>query len=231
MKIPLRSWVLPLKMFTKMFFVLLAGALASRCVFSVPWSSVNASAGMNFVNQDIKFPRFQDSVAVDVMQEDVVFRVDGASLQALRIATDDYLSAVGGKVCGKSLPALRYRIVRKMAVFFVSVEEDPALCGVNAVALDSGARYAIGLDGHILRRLFDGEPDGTETGETRGASTEEDGGVSSPPGTSRLFEQIKDDPARWAVPQGLLDGGISPAVQSVPALPAASKDGGSSTVP
>ncbi|MBJ6760535.1 hypothetical protein JGU66_07150 [Myxococcaceae bacterium JPH2] len=79
--------------------------------------------------------------------------------------------------CANRMEAQTYRVIRKGDVIFIFIEENLAACGRRFPAMDSGAKYAIGTDGRILRRIVDGldEDDATWFAGTHG-----DGGTVSP---------------------------------------------------
>jgi hypothetical protein len=91
--------------------------------------------------------------------------IDGATLRALKVATNDFFPSRGApRACIDSPEAYRYYSVRRGEVIYVALLQDPGSCGRAYSSLDSGARYAISVDGRILRRLLDGEPDSLEDG-------------------------------------------------------------------
>lgn len=88
--------------------------------------------------------------------------VDGATLQALRLAADDFIPpSSDARACAATQASHLYRYMRRGDIIFVEIERDPAACGGQGHALDGAGRYAISKDGRILRRVLDG--DGTNT--------------------------------------------------------------------
>jgi hypothetical protein len=86
--------------------------------------------------------------------------MDGPTFRALRVAADDFFPAWGPpRACIDTPEAYRYHSVRRGEIIYVAILQDPSYCGRTYSSLDSGARYAISIDGRILRRLLDGEPD------------------------------------------------------------------------
>lgn len=86
--------------------------------------------------------------------------IDGPALRALKVAADDFFPAWGPpRACIDTPEAYRYYSVRRGEIIYVAILLDPSYCGRAFPPLDSGARYAIGIDGRILRRLLDGEAD------------------------------------------------------------------------
>jgi hypothetical protein len=85
--------------------------------------------------------------------------IDGSTLKAIKVAADDFFSAYVPRACIDTPEAHRYYAVRRGETIYVAIVQDPAYCGRAYHSLDSGVRYAISVDGRILRRLLDGEPD------------------------------------------------------------------------
>lgn len=151
-------------------------------------------------DRSIKMPRFDASTRVDLV-------VDGATLQALRLAADDFLPpSTKPRPCSSTQTAHDYEVSREGDVIFVRISENPAHCGKQFGALDGAVRYAISMDGRILRRVFDGEPDGVEP---------DDGGMARervilpvrPDGGPILDSSVHWD---WSLtPPWLVDGGVS----------------------
>lgn len=104
----------------------------------------------------------QDS-SIQMLSYDSIFAgtpIDGSMLKALKIAADNFFSARGtARACIDTPEAHRYYAVRSGEIIYVAIVQDPAYCGRAYHSLDSGVRYAISVDGRILRRLLDGEPD------------------------------------------------------------------------
>lgn len=110
--------------------------------------------------------------------------LDGPTLQAMRVAADDFASRPGPRVaCEDSQFAYVFRAFRQGDIIFVRISHSPNAQCPHSV-LDGGAVYAIRLDGRILRRLPDGYPDPAEPppGAWRGERLLEDGGLALPPG-------------------------------------------------
>src|SRR5687767_9070892 len=73
--------------------------------------------------------------------------VDGPTLQAIRVAADDFRPRPGpGITCRRSQFGYRFNALRRGDIIFVEVEQDTEQCGGN-LHLHGSARYAIGLDG------------------------------------------------------------------------------------
>ncbi|MFL5344128.1 MAG: hypothetical protein ACJ8AT_05010 [Hyalangium sp.] len=86
--------------------------------------------------------------------------IDGPTLRALQVAADDFFPSWSlPRACIDTPEAHRYYAVRRGEIIYVAILQDPGYCGRAYSSLDSGVRYAISVDGRILRRLLDGEPD------------------------------------------------------------------------
>jgi hypothetical protein len=106
--------------------------------------------------------------------------IDGPSLRALKVAAEDFFPAGGApRACIDTPEAYRYFSVRHGEIIYVAILQDPSHCGRAYTSLDSGVRYAIHIDGRILRRLLDGEPelDTVEDGGSKPAFL--DGGATA----------------------------------------------------
>jgi hypothetical protein len=142
-------------------------------------------------DKSIVFPPFfeQDAVGVEGVRGKP-YELDGETLRALSIAANDFLpSHIQDPACWNKQEAQFYRVIRQGDIFFVSIRENPAHCGLSSPALDSGAKYAISADGRILRRVLDGQP------EEPGLSVNFDGGprgVPARPGVPPGYDAIWD---------------------------------------
>jgi hypothetical protein len=117
-------------------------------------------------------------------------------------------------------------VSREGDIIFVRISENPERCGGKYHGLDGAVRYAISKDGRILRRVFDGEPDGVEP---------DDGGwplesvilpVRPDGGGPILDSSVHWD---WSLtPPWLVDGGVPGPDSGADAGPLASpeEDGG-----
>ena len=163
----------------------------------------------------ILFPDFPERDVVDVGTPGQPYQLDGEMLRAVMIAANDFLPP-GSKdtSCRNKQEAQRYRVIRQGNIVFVHIYEDHAYCGRSYPALDSGAKYAISLDGRILRRVSDGQPEQAVDVEPT------DGGprkTRAEPGVAPALDGIWNDPSRpW--PPGFQDGGSAegPADASAP---------------
>ncbi len=112
-----------------------------------------------------------------------------------------------------------YRVIRRDALIFVRIDENPEYCGRKHGGLDSGAKYAISMDGRILRRVLDGTEEYTVP--SNGSTP-----VPGEPGVSPTFdpEHLPSLPFMRASPG---DGGTTHALP--PSQPGGTPpDGGAS---
>lgn len=165
-------------------------------------------------DRSIVFPAFSDDSVIELQPAQRPYVLEGALLQALLIATNDFLPLVSKDVpCQDRPEAQRYLAMRRGDLFFIHISEDPAACGKTYPALDSGAWYAISRDGRIRRRIVDGT---VEAPPDAGAGDSQ--AVPAEPGVAPALDSVWNDPARpW--PEGLRDGG-SPGSADAGAVPA-----------
>ena len=157
-------------------------------------------------DRTITFPQFFESEAIAVGAQGGTYELDGELLRALTIAANDYLPAGSNNPpCQNRQEAQRYRVIRRGDIIFVYIYEDHAYCGRHYPALDSGAKYAIGKDGRILRRVLDGQPEGSDNP----APSLDDGGFSAEPGVSPTFDALWNEPSDAGAAEKL-DGGPAP---------------------
>jgi hypothetical protein len=107
--------------------------------------------------------------------------IDGPTLRALKVAADDFFPAWGPpRACIDTPEAHRYYAARHGEIIYVAILQDPGYCGRTYSSLDSGGRYAISVDGRILRRLLGDEPELDSLAEDGGTeSVFLDGGTSA----------------------------------------------------
>jgi hypothetical protein len=134
----------------------------------------------------IVFPRFFEQPAIEVGTEGSAAELDGVTLRAIMLAANDYLPAGDeDRPCWKRLEAQRYRVIRQGTIVFVHIEDDPELCGLQYITLDSGVSYAISTDGRILRRVFGGSPEGVLIPESTDAGERALPAQAEPPSTGQ----------------------------------------------
>jgi hypothetical protein len=108
----------------------------------------------------IIFPVSTGNGLVTVGEPGKTYQIDGEVLRALRIVEQDLFPPGGTeRPCWARPEAHTYRFTRQGGIIFVYVEEDLAYCHRQVPAMDSGAKYAISVDGRILRRVVGSEPD------------------------------------------------------------------------
>jgi hypothetical protein len=157
----------------------------------------------------IVFPQFFERESVQVGAGAQPYELDGVTLRAITIAANDFLPPdTKSRRCEDRLEGQRYRVIRQGDVIFVRIDEDPAACGRSALALDSGAKYAIRADGRILRRVFDGEPEGPFEPASPDGGTR---GVPGEPGVSPSFNATRGGPSPY-LPLHWQDAGSAPAL-------------------
>jgi hypothetical protein len=158
-------------------------------------------------DRSIVFPRFSERTAVAVGAGNELYELDGVTLRAALIAVTDFLPPVAkNPSCWDRQEAYRYRVIRQGDIIFVRIYPDLAYCGREFLMLDGGVTYAISTDGRILRRLFEGEPEGPVSPEPPDAGVR---GVPMAPGTAPSLETHPNEPSNVLPPQWL-DAGSSP---------------------
>ncbi|WP_147444675.1 hypothetical protein [Corallococcus sp. CA053C] len=127
------------------------------------------------------FPPFYAQSALQVGAEAKVYALDGRLLQAVRAAMDDFIppGSREERPCWGKPESYRSRVIREGDIFFILIHEDPDACGAQYVGVDTGARYAVSIDGRILRRSVGAEPDAIQVPEPV------DAGI---PGAERMLE-------------------------------------------
>jgi hypothetical protein len=138
-----REWILPV-------IIALSGCARAPGTLSTPVEN----------DLSIIFPVSTGQGLVTVGERGMTYQLDGEVLRALRLVEQDLFPPVGSeRPCWANPEAHTYRFTRQGDIIFVYVEEDLAYCHRQAPAMDSGAKYAISVDGRILRRVVGSEPD------------------------------------------------------------------------
>jgi hypothetical protein len=102
-----------------------------------------------FADMRAQLPVFDSRLQVDA-------NVDGYTLQAIRIAADDFLNPDPTNLpCRGKQTAYGYQALRQGDTIFVRIEFKPENCGMSYGMLDGGVTYAISVDGQILRKSVD----------------------------------------------------------------------------
>jgi hypothetical protein len=165
----------------------------------------------------IALPSFLRQPAGEVGVEGQMYELDGAVMQALMIATNDYIPPDGeDPSCWGSLRAHRYRVIRQGDIIFVDIEEDLEACGLQYIMLHSGVTYAISLDGRILRRVAGSSPEAMSIPGLPNEDASPDAGVEAPASV----------PSPGTPPEAQVRDAGTPPSESPPA-PATGPDGGS----
>ncbi|QAT82340.1 putative lipoprotein [Corallococcus coralloides] len=142
--------------------LLLAGCLRGQGARPADWEG----------DQSIAFPQFYVQSAMQVGGEEQAYVLDGNLLRAVQVATEDFFPKQSKDTpCWGRPDAYRYRVIRQGDLFFILIHEDASACGNTFIGVDTGARYAVSLDGRILRRSVGAEP------ESSPASLDIDAGV------------------------------------------------------
>ncbi|MCY1018092.1 hypothetical protein [Pyxidicoccus sp. MSG2] len=150
----------------------------------------------------IVFPNFHEQGATRVSVEGQPYELDGAVLQALAMAANDFLPPdARGKSCWNRQASYRYRVIKQDGLIFVDISADPGACQPGPRMLDGGVKYAISPDGRILRRLFDGEPEALPPPEGTDAGLPETSPEPSIPVGDTTWGEPQPLPLQW------LDGG------------------------
>ncbi len=108
-------------------------------------------------DRSIIFPVSVGRDLVEIEARKNTYDLDGEVMRALMIAAQDYIPpGIKNPPCWARYEALTYRFTRRDDIIFVYIGENFAYCGTNPRPIHSGAKYAIGRDGRILRRVIDG---------------------------------------------------------------------------
>jgi hypothetical protein len=168
-------------------------------------------------DRSIKMPRFDASTKTEWV-------IDGVTLQALRIAADDFLPPSDqSRQCSDTQAAHDYEVIRDGDIIFIRIAENPERCGRKHPALDGAARYAISTDGRILRRVLDGEPEDEDRADAGVPQEYVELPARPDGGTPALDMSVIWD---WSLtPPWLLDGG-APAPTADGGTPAPAADAG-----
>ncbi|CAM4399246.1 hypothetical protein [Corallococcus exiguus] len=151
-------------------------------------------------DRSIVFPEMFAREALTIGAPGQPYSLEGNLLRAMVVAADDFLPRQQeGLSCWSKREAHRFRLLREGDIVFIRMDLDPRACEPGRLLLDGGVTYAVRLsDGRILRRLHDGEPDGTR------APVSPDAGVptgpsnpSIPVGDTSWGEPQPSFPAQW----------------------------------
>ena len=133
---------------------LVAAILLTHCARRSPTSPIQE-------DRPIAFPKFYERFPSKTNEGGQFYHLDGATLVALSIAANDFAPKDRNDVpCWDRQEAFHYQFVRQGDIIFVRIDSNPSHCEHKFLIMDGGVQYAISLDGRILRRIFDGEPEG-----------------------------------------------------------------------
>lgn len=108
-------------------------------------------------DRTVHFPVPTSADVIRVGASDAPVVLDGETLRALMIVSRDLFPMGSAATSCDSRPESHtYRVLRQDGLLFIYVDEAPSACGRRFPSLDSGAKYALRADGHILRRVVDG---------------------------------------------------------------------------
>lgn len=171
-------------------------------------------------NEAPPLPRFTGQSVKVADQPGIPYELDGVTLRALMIASNDFLrSDSKDQSCWNKPESYRYRVIRQEDIVFIRIHANPAACEGRFLMLDSGVSYAISSDGRILRRLFTGEPEWDSGAEVA------DGGTGHCPRRECTDAGVPDLApvleATWGEPRPFLhqDGGVPGSDGGSPAPP------------
>ncbi|KFE63204.1 hypothetical protein DB31_2797 [Hyalangium minutum] len=155
----------------------------------------------------IKVPQLLGVKATPVGVQDTLYRLDGTTVRALAIATQDFFSSSGqGKECWQNAGGHRYELFQQEGITFVHISADLVNCWQEFAPMDYGVTYAISAEGRILRRISSGEPDDPyrlPVLDSGGATVPQDKDLSGMLGSTSGSSHI-------AIPLSWLDGGSPP---------------------
>ncbi|MFL5346306.1 MAG: hypothetical protein ACJ8AT_16070 [Hyalangium sp.] len=123
----------------------------------------NSSSAPERLEEDtsIVFPKFYERFPITVGKQGQLYELDGVTLRAIAIAANDFIPPQSKeRQCWDRQEAQLYRVIRQGDIVFVRIDGNPEYCKPKLIMFDSGVEYAISADGRILRRRFDGEPNG-----------------------------------------------------------------------
>ncbi|RKI30334.1 hypothetical protein D7Y27_39210 [Corallococcus sp. AB004] len=130
--------------------LLLAGCLRGQGARPADWEG----------DRSIAFPPFYVQSAVQVGGDAHAYMLDGNLFRAVQVSIEDFFPKQSKDTpCWGRPEAYRYRVIRQGDVFFILINEAPDACGNTFIGVDTGARYAVSLDGRILRRSVGAEPE------------------------------------------------------------------------
>lgn len=181
-------------------------------------------------DRSIVFPNFYEHSAVHVGAGSAPYEMDGVVLKAIMIAANHFRPpGTGEEPCWARQEAQRYRVIRQGDVIFVDISEDLDFCGLEYISLDSGATYAISVDGRILRHITGAHPDRIVSPAPLDAGSQGTLNELGSPATMDTPQSMPLHPLR----SGLHDGGAGPGplTPQPPPTPPSTPDGGTPRAP
>jgi hypothetical protein len=132
-------------------------------------------------DESIRFPKALESPGLRLGRSEQRVRMDGAIVQAMMTAAQDFIPPHSEKFPCWTKPAdFLFDVIREGDIIFVAISPDYFAqgCELEPAPMDWGAKYAISTAGRILRRMDDAEPDGTSPPSSPDAGANEDAGYS-----------------------------------------------------
>jgi hypothetical protein len=187
--------------------------LISALILSSCLRSAGVPPSQQEEDRSIVFPMFFGVKGANIDEQGGVFEMDGTVLQALTVASLDFLSLSSlPKGCWSGPEGHRYGLIRQGDIIFIDISADLINCWHEFMPMDYGAVYAISSGGRILRRVFSADPDYPNP------LRESDAGVSgvpddrdSVPGdrdSSDIMLRANQSSSHIAIPLSWLDGGF-----------------------
>lgn len=179
-------------------------------------------------DRSIVFPNFYEHSAVHVGAGGAPYELDGVVLKAIMIAANHFRPpGTGEEPCWARQEAQRYRVMRQGDVVFVDISEDLEFCGLEYISLDSGATYAISVDGRILRHITGAHPDRISSPASLDAGNQ---GILNELGSSPTMGAPQSIPLH-PLPSEQQDGGAGPLTPLPQLTPPSTPDGGTPRAP
>lgn len=158
-------------------------------------------------DESIRFPKALDSSGVRLGRSNEKLVIDGAIIQAMMIAAQDFIPQNPGKSrCFTKPGDFLYEGLRQDNIIFVQISPDYFSCKSGTGPLDWGAVYAISTDGRILRRAAPEELDWTSPPSSPDAGENDDAGYGQLYELSdldRMNTEPVDDPPFFTQPEWL----------------------------
>ncbi|MFL5346105.1 MAG: hypothetical protein ACJ8AT_15055 [Hyalangium sp.] len=140
-------------------------------------------------DESIKFPKTFLSGGVPTGKPHENLLIDGAIAQAVMIVAKDFIPPPSKNFpCWTKPSDFFFSVIRQDNIIFVEISPNYFAegCELKPAPLDWGAKYAISVDGHILRRAPSDEPD--EPGEEIPSPSSPDAGENGDGGYRRLYD-------------------------------------------